>query len=263
MNTLDKYEIDWISSIYKSIQSKPITIPANAKPDLSQRASKPYIVDIPLAEVPKPQPSSSAGPVSLTVTVKNIKASQSTEITVQSTSTIKDIKKGVVDASLASSIDSQRLLLKGKALMDDKLVKDYDSLANGSVLTLMLKPGSAPVSAPTSAPASTPASTSTSQQPQIPQVELSSADSDTTRHAPDPVIQSQSEQAHKSDYDSVLSDSAFWKKLNTFLTSEFKNEEYGRRTLETFFLSIKPSLTASEIALIREQAGFEAMGKQE
>lgn len=144
----------------------------------------------------------------------------------QSTSSIKDIKQKVVDAGLAESIDAQRLLLKGKALMDDKLVKDYDTLTSGSMLTLMLRAGSAP--------ASTSASASTSQQSQVPHVALTSADSDSTRTAPDPAVDTKS--VTKSDYDATLTDSAFWKKLGVFLNQEFKNEEYGRRTLETFFL---------------------------
>lgn len=251
MSIVDNYEVDLLSSIYKSIQSKPITIPAHAKLNLCDREKKPHIVDIPMADIPTAEPSTSGSvPSELKFIVKNIKTSQKVDISSQSTSSIKDIKQAVVDAHLADSIDAQRLLLKGKALLNDKLVKDYEGLTSGATLTLMLRAPSAPPTEPASRQASN-----------LPEVSLTSADNDSTRTAADPAIDSQS--VKKSDYDNTLTDPAFWKKLNVFLNQEFKNDEYGRRALETFFLSAKTSLSPSEIALIREQAGFEAMGKQE
>ncbi|TIB38377.1 hypothetical protein E3P86_01665 [Wallemia ichthyophaga] len=256
----DEKSINFISALYRRVQAKDITIPANAKPRLSDADKKPHLVDIPLADVPSGSGSGSSSntPATLNLTVKNVKASQSAEISVQSSSTIADLKYKVVEAALAPSVGAQRLLLKGKALMDDKLVKDYDTLSSGGVLTLMLR-GGAPSTPSSIAPSNAPSNASSNTPPpqNIPHVALTSADSDSARTAPDPAVDMHS--TTKSDYEATLADSRLWKKLAAFLNAEFKSDEYGKRALETFFLSIKSTLSPSEIARIREEAGFEAM----
>lgn len=56
------------------------------------------------------------------------------------TDTIADIKSHLASQSGAPPADVQRLLLKGKALADGKLLKEY-SVKDGDTVNLMVKPG--------------------------------------------------------------------------------------------------------------------------
>lgn len=65
------------------------------------------------------------------------------------TDTIATIKSQLASVSGAPPADVQRLLLKGKALADGKLLKEYD-VKDGDTVNLMVKPGYAwdPTAAP-------------------------------------------------------------------------------------------------------------------
>lgn len=58
----------------------------------------------------------------------------------QPTDTIQAIKSQLAAESGAPPADVQRLLLKGKALADAKLLKEYD-IKDGDTVNLMVKPG--------------------------------------------------------------------------------------------------------------------------
>jgi hypothetical protein len=59
---------------------------------------------------------------------------------VQPTETIADIKSQLACQPDSPPADAQRLLLKGKALADSKLLKDYN-IKDGDVINLVVKPG--------------------------------------------------------------------------------------------------------------------------
>jgi UV excision repair protein RAD23 len=59
---------------------------------------------------------------------------------VQPTDTICDIKSQLASKPKAPPSDAQRLLLKGKALADGKLLKEYN-IKDGDTVNLMVKPG--------------------------------------------------------------------------------------------------------------------------
>jgi UV excision repair protein RAD23 len=61
-------------------------------------------------------------------------------LAVQSSDTIADIKSYLASQSGAPPVDVQRLLLKGKALADAKLLKEYN-IKDGDTVNLMVKPG--------------------------------------------------------------------------------------------------------------------------
>ena len=58
----------------------------------------------------------------------------------QPTDTIQAIKAQLASEAGAPPADVQRLLLKGKALADAKLLKEYD-VKDGDTVNLMVKPG--------------------------------------------------------------------------------------------------------------------------
>ncbi|KAF8306034.1 hypothetical protein DL93DRAFT_2144103 [Clavulina sp. PMI_390] len=91
--------------------------------------------------------AASAGAVNLTLNIKSVKPPASFSLAnVSPTDTILSIKERLVsENSRAPSVDIQRLLLKGKVLADNKLLKEYIAAAPGEEeinLSLMVKPGS-------------------------------------------------------------------------------------------------------------------------
>ena len=79
------------------------------------------------------------------MTIKSLKPALTYTITAQPTDSVLDLKALVTAASSSSSsagntvaVESQRLLLKGKALADNKLLKEYD-LKSGAIVHLILK----------------------------------------------------------------------------------------------------------------------------
>jgi ubiquitin-like protein 4 len=76
----------------------------------------------------------------ITLTFKSLKPPQLFTFPVQSTDTIQSIKSLLASQPRAPPADAQRLLLKGKALADAKLLKEYN-IKDGDTVNLMIKPG--------------------------------------------------------------------------------------------------------------------------
>ena len=72
--------------------------------------------------------------------IKSLKPPKTYTLAVQSSDTIADIKSYLASQSGAPPVDVQRLLLKGKALADAKLLKEYN-IKDGDTVNLMVKPG--------------------------------------------------------------------------------------------------------------------------
>lgn len=82
-----------------------------------------------------------AGSDYITLTFKSLKPPQSFSLSVQPTETIQSIKALLASQPKAPPADIQRLLLKGKALADTKLLKEYN-IREGDIVNLVVKPGS-------------------------------------------------------------------------------------------------------------------------
>lgn len=76
----------------------------------------------------------------ISIVFKSSKPPASYSISVQPTDTIASIKTLLASQPTAPPADAQRLLLKGKALADGKLLKEY-SIKDGDIVNLMVKPG--------------------------------------------------------------------------------------------------------------------------
>lgn len=72
--------------------------------------------------------------------IKSLKPLKTYTLAVQSSDTIADIKSYLSSQPGAPPVDVQRLLLKGKALADAKLLKEYN-IKDGDTVNLMVKPG--------------------------------------------------------------------------------------------------------------------------
>ena len=72
---------------------------------------------------------------------KSLKPHATFAISVRLTDTISAIKTQLAAEPSAPPADAQRLLFKGKALADGKLVKEYKNINDGDTINLMVKPG--------------------------------------------------------------------------------------------------------------------------
>jgi hypothetical protein len=121
----------------------------------------------PPARLPAPAASSSAA---IALTIKSLKPAASFSVSASPADSVAALKALLAAQPRAPPADAQRLLLKGKALADAKLLRDYD-VADGATLTLSLKPGTvwdpsaAPPPAPKTMPAPTPLNTSMAAPP--------------------------------------------------------------------------------------------------
>ncbi|KZV93002.1 ubiquitin-like protein [Exidia glandulosa HHB12029] len=224
----------------------------------------------------------------ITLTVKSLKPALTFTLAVQPTDSIQHIKAKLAAQPNAPPADSQRLLYKGKALADARLLKEYD-IPQASTLNLVIKPGTtmpAPEQTHTRAapsldvhpPPPEPASPSL-----IPQVILSptpapardgsrsphrrtqsltpvslSLDGDTSfAAASDPPHHASTA---PTTYHSTITSPEFWKKLHDFLQKEFTTREDASSAFEEFLVASKGELSITDIAKIRDTVGEFGMG---
>jgi hypothetical protein len=77
---------------------------------------------------------------SISIIIKSLKPIKSFDLQVQPTDPISSIKSQLASKPGAPPASTQRLLLRGKALADGKLLKEYD-VKEGDTINLMVKPG--------------------------------------------------------------------------------------------------------------------------
>jgi hypothetical protein len=219
---------------------------------------------------------------------------------VRPTDAISDIKAQLASQPKAPPVDAQRLLLKGKALADSKLLKEYN-VNDGDTINLMLKPDSdwdpstsssvAPKVGPPDLVVDTiPApraiypilNTSRGHQ-RIPSVVLTPSASP-TKEKPvdipltlDTISSSPISGDELSSYHTTLAKPDFWRGLLKFLRSvfpdmnfvslhslhylrsRFDDENDMSQAFEDFLCTCKGTLTAFEIAKIRDELGLIGM----
>lgn len=146
----------------------------------------------------------------------------------------------------------QRWLLKGKALGDDRLLREYE-IAEGGVVTLSVKPGWV---APTAETTTEAASTA------VPSLTLSDPSSSSSHAVPLEAFSSPSTtlppgQAH---YHSIIAQPSFWTGLDAYLKGQFGEVQGAEEFWETTLLGQKRYLKEGEVALLRDQTGITGMG---
>ncbi|KAF9231312.1 ubiquitin family-domain-containing protein [Melanogaster broomeanus] len=283
----DQAELVFVRSFIKAIAAQPVTFSDNYQAPPHQSLKRVPVLPIEVPPIPerKGETSTSAA-AAVKITFKSLKPPQSFTLAVQSTDTISDIKSQLASQPGAPPADAQRLLLKGKALVDTKLLKEYN-VKNGDTINLMLKPGFDWDSTKTSFP------TSSSEQEMKPSLAVATETPPRLatghRHtrtpsiilSPSPSVVSLEPEgkpqdialtldtsaiptaslspATRSTYQATISAPQFWDRLLSFLRTEFSNENDALIAFEDFLRASKGGLTASEIAKIRDHVGVVGM----
>ncbi|KAJ3513010.1 hypothetical protein NLJ89_g3191 [Agrocybe chaxingu] len=289
-----------------TLSTQPITYEDDYQQPLQYSLKRVPVLPIAVPPPPKRKPQLEAsGPSSaaLSLVFKSLKPSASFALSVQPTDTIATIKAQLSSTHpSAPPPDAQRLLLKGKALADAKLLKEYN-IKDGDTLNLVVKPGfnwdpNAPTPSTSTETMSSDAppnpfgsakldpnakpsrgrhqripsvvlSPSRGRHQRIPSVVLSpSPSSDSPGSVEKDImltldttdIQSQAVPSETlSTYHQTVSQPEFWERLFTFLKTEFTTEGDAILAFEDFLCATKGSLTASEIAKIRDTTGVVGM----
>jgi len=275
-------ELAFVEKLAGWLSESPVQFSDDFQQSLENMKKVPVLqVDLPPPPERKIGQSSTSG--SINVTFKSLKPAHSYTLSVQLADTIASIKSQLASEPGAPPADVQRLLIKGKALADAKLLKEYE-VKDGDTLNLVVKAGytwdpSKIASPSTEAERSTdepvgivliPAPTK--QKPghaRIPSVVLSPSPSltpttdlklvdiplvlDTSN------IPSNADPCAESTYHTTISKPEFWEHLYVFLSSEFVAANDAEAAWENFFLASKGSLSPSQIAKIRENVGVSGM----
>jgi len=243
---------------------------------------------VPVLQIALPAPprraSSASTSTSLKLTFKSLKPAATYSLAVHPTDTIAAVKEALAALPNGPAVPAQRLLFKGKALADGKLVKEYP-ISDGDTVNLSLK--AVPVSTPPTTadkdiimtdapppkltldpPAPTPGQPR--RHTRIPSVVLSPSPS--SESPPGGVLGESKDitltldtdeamsmpTAELSTYHAALAEPEFWEKLLAFLGTSFSPTD-AERAWEDFLRAAKNTLTASEVARIRDRVGVSGM----
>ncbi|KAI0760526.1 ubiquitin-domain-containing protein [Fomes fomentarius] len=292
----EQAELAFVKSFANALSSQPVVYGNDY-----QQAPENELKKVPVLAIDVPPPPERHAPASvpadsISITFKSTKPVQAYTLNVQPTDTIAQIKAQLAAVPSAPPVDAQRLLLKGKALADAKLLREY-AVKDGDTVNLMVKPGFEwdPSKLPqpsSSAPATVSASPSAqlkalpesesvtllpSPEPRtrqghgrIPSVVLSPSPSLT----PSPgeklvdiplvldtssIPASPSTTVSDTPYHATLSKPEFWEKMHTFLATQFSNPSDVATAWEDFFCVSKGNLSVNEIAKIRDAVGVIGM----
>lgn len=298
-SNFEQAERAFARTFLNTLSTQPITYSNDYQQPPEQTLKRVPVLSIAVPPPPERKLSSEAstsasGPI--TITFKSLKPPASFKLSVQPTDSIASIKAQLASQPSAPPADAQRLLLKGKALADTKLLKEYTNIKDGDTVNLMIKPGfdwdpTAPTSSPEIAtPKPMPAAEVSVKGPfsslsgsldvnarprpgkhtRIPSVVLSPSPSNDTPAGgekdivislDDAVLPSPTSHAAEvlSSYHKTISNPEFWVKLYAFLVDEFATDADLHIAFEDFLCASKATLSPSEIAKIRDTVGIVGM----
>ncbi|KAI5123229.1 hypothetical protein M0805_001318 [Coniferiporia weirii] len=293
----DSAELAFVKTQLSNLGALPVHYP-----DEYQQPPHNSLKKIPLAPVDLPAPpapkadAAATSSETISLTFKVSKPAHTFTIPVSPTDAISSIKSLLATQPGAPPADAQRLLLRGKALADGKLLKEYP-VKDGDTVNLMLKPGfewnwstPSPASTPVSPAASEAkasagkdvegdvqmklapegASTRAGKHGRIPSVVLSPSPSLMSlplSDNPSPIpltldtsnIPTGNEVSLLDTYHKKISSPEFWIRLYDFLRSEFESEGDADAAFESFLIGSKGDLSPSDIAKIRDTVGIVGM----
>lgn len=272
----DQAELAFVKNFAHILASAPVQYPDDFQQPLQNWLKRVPTLPVDLPKPPQrtqPQASTSS---SITVTFKSIKPPKSYTLSVAPTDPIASIKAQLAAQPGAPPADAQRLLLKGKALADSKLLREY-AVSDGDTVNLLLKPGFAwdPSATPPQPANETETEMNVNTKragahSRVPSVVLSPSPSGSfpdekpvdilltldTSTIPTPSL---SPEASSSTYHDTIVKPEFWEHLLTFLRSEFQNYEDATQAWEDFLRVSKGTLTPGQIAKIRDHVGVVGM----
>ncbi|KAI9441679.1 hypothetical protein H4582DRAFT_1403093 [Lactarius indigo] len=281
----DQAELAFVRGFTNILASQPVTFENDfqEQPEKTLKKVPPLQVDVPPPpELIKKGAVQSSGGSALQVTFKSLKPPFSVTIPVSPTDPISSIKGQIAAQAHAPPADAQRLLLKGKALADAKLLQEYN-VQDGDTINLMVKPGvdwdptKAPerpallsVNVPQETSSLTPAaSTKKRGHSRIPSVVLSTPSSPLEKPQDIQLIDADGFTLSaeigtevvipQTTYRTTVSQPEYWEKLLAFLRSQFPAHPDSSIAFEDYLGASKGVLTASEIAKIRDRVGVVGM----
>ncbi|KAG9127205.1 hypothetical protein FRC07_000250 [Ceratobasidium sp. 392] len=263
-------EATFVKTHLAALSTLPTTYPNDFQPapeDLVRTRVFPIEILPPPERKAAAQTTGATGQIN--VTVKSLKPALSFPLSVLPTDSIASIKDQLAQHPRAPPADAQRLLLKGKALADSKLLQEYE-IGDGATINLLVKPG-----VDWTGEEKPMASTVAVEKPghlRIPSQSDMAIPSVTLSPIPDPEGRAPSPHALALDatppplsssvrpsYHQTIASPEFWDKLHGFLSQEFSNREDADGAFESFLIASKEQLTAGEIAKIRDSTGIIGM----
>ncbi|KAM0748255.1 hypothetical protein T439DRAFT_291946 [Meredithblackwellia eburnea MCA 4105] len=264
-------ELDFFKRHADTLATLKIKFPPSYVAPPDRRPRKATLANVPVCEPPKlsHDAEASSGPETISLTIKSAKPPLVFTLSAPPTATIATLKALLCEREpTAPSPDSQRWILKGKSLVDGKLLKEY-GVEDGAVVNLMVKapaPGSTPAAA-ASGSLSTPTDTSAG----VPSLTLSSPSpagtprgtSPTTSRLPLSIDTSVTAPPapELTGIAGVVSEPQFWVDAFQLLKTKFGGSEAeAKEVWETWFSGGQKWIEPGRKALIREKVGVSAMG---
>lgn len=283
------------------LASQKLALPNSYCPPLNQRHKRATLVQVPVCAPPSTaadddtagpsnDPAANANRDVYHLTVKSLKPAFALELEASPTATIRDLKLRLADEypDRAPGPDAQRWILKGKAMGDNKLLKEFAAVVAAhaadpntpTVINLMVNKSAAAAAAadPVDAPAaSAPSPKSPSKSGGIPELTLSEpdpvtgharrssvslrADLDRTSASRDEANSSSSLAGESEQFLADVTAPDLWIDVRRVCEEKFsRNGGEAQKVWEAMFGGARDWISPSQKALIREQVGYSAMG---
>ncbi|KZT37469.1 ubiquitin-domain-containing protein [Sistotremastrum suecicum HHB10207 ss-3] len=140
---MDNWEKSFIKAHTDTLATLPVIYGDDYEQPPSNLPRRVPTLPIDLAPPPPPKSLKDSSSASVTLKFKSLKPAATFTLAVSPTDTILAIKHLLAAKPGAPAPEGQRLLHKGKALADSKLLKEYP-IADGDTVNLMIKPGFEP-----------------------------------------------------------------------------------------------------------------------
>ncbi|KAA1472481.1 hypothetical protein DENSPDRAFT_838763 [Dentipellis sp. KUC8613] len=274
----DQAELAFVRNFTNTLASQPVTFDNDFQQPPNNTLKRVPVLQIHVPTPPERKIAETPPIETVQVTFKSSKPPFSISIPVSLADSISTIKTQLAAQPHAPPADAQRLLLKGKALADTKLLKEY-SVKEGDTVNLMVKPGfewdpTKETPAPSEPSASLSPNASAGKKRghgRIPSVVLSPTPSSATEEVQDiPLVDESgitvagehsrsSSPIPQTTYRTTISQPEFWEKLHNFLSSEFSSHDDAATAFDNFLNASKGLLTPNEIAKIRDHVGVVGM----
>ncbi|GJN89376.1 hypothetical protein Rhopal_002356-T1 [Rhodotorula paludigena] len=290
-------EIQALKATADLLASQKLRYPNSYTPPVEERHKRPTLVNVPVCEPPSTSHDDDDAPApgdqTVALTVKSIKPALTFSLAARPTATIADLKAQLYAAEQgkgAPTPEAQRWILKGKAMGDTKLLKEF-AVEDGTVVNLMVTKPTAPAASSAPAPSSTPAAPSLVPAASVPALTLSepgastppapgtappsvplAADLDalplsTSTSADGPAL------AGVSDaFLERVASPELWREVRGVCEAQFKEdgggaaaatsrgEQEAQQVWEAMFAGCRDWIRPNQKALIREKVGYSAMG---
>ncbi|KAG8737108.1 hypothetical protein FRC10_008575 [Ceratobasidium sp. 414] len=262
-------EATFVKTHLAALGALPTTYPNDFQP-APEDLVRTRVFPIEILPPPERKPVQPGATGQINVTVKSLKPPLSFPLSVLPTDSIASIKSQLAQHPRAPPADAQRLLLKGKALADTKLLQEYE-IGDGATINLLIKPG-VEWTGEEKPMASSATLDKAPSHLRIPSQDNLAIPSVVLSPIPDPEGRAPSPHALALDatpppvpssvrpsYHQTIASPEFWDKLHGFLSTEFSNPEDADGAFESFLIASKEQLTAGEIAKIRDATGIVGM----